>query len=83
MGDLGILQGDVIFQKNYANCIICYKVESNFAKITIPKFWVAAAAKVSPQREAIPYICDFSRGGLNVRLTAHIQTLLRGHKYRV
>ena len=22
----------------------------------------------------IPYICDFSRGGLNVRLTAHIQT---------
>ena len=31
----------------------------------------------------IPYICDFSRGGLNARLHARIQTLLRGHKYRV
>ena len=40
------------------------------------------ASTVSPKREPIPYICDFSRGGLNVRLTAHIQTLLRGHKYR-
>ena len=29
----------------------------------------------------IPYICDFSRGGLNARLCARIQTLLRGHKY--
>ena len=30
----------------------------------------------------IPYICDFSRCRLNVRLTACIQPLLRGHKYR-
>ena len=29
----------------------------------------------------IKHICDFSRGGLNVRLSARIQTLLRGHKY--
>ena len=29
----------------------------------------------------IPYICDFSRCRLNVRLTARIQPLLRGHKY--
>ena len=29
------------------------------------------------------YICDFSRCRLNVRLTARIQPLLRGHKYRV
>ena len=29
----------------------------------------------------IRHICDFSRGGLNVRLRARIQTLLRGHKY--
>ena len=29
------------------------------------------------------YICDFSRCRLNVRLTACIQPLLRGHKYRV
>ena len=28
------------------------------------------------------YICDFSRGRLNVRLPARIQPLLRGHKYR-
>ena len=35
------------------------------------------------QRETIPYICDFSRCRLNVRLTARIQPLLRGHKYRV
>ena len=34
-------------------------------------------------RENIPYICDFSRGGLNIRLSARIQTLLRGHRYRV
>ena len=39
------------------------------------------ASTVSQQREPIPYICDFSRGGLNVRLSARIQTLLRGHKY--
>ena len=30
----------------------------------------------------IPYICDFSRCRLNVRLPARIQPLLRGHKYR-
>jgi len=30
----------------------------------------------------ITYICDFRRYRLNVRLTAHVQTLLRGHKYR-
>ena len=35
------------------------------------------------QRETIPYICDFSRCRLNVRLPARIQPLLRGHKYRV
>ena len=35
------------------------------------------------QREPIPYICDFSRCRLNVRLTAYIQPLLQGHKYRV
>ena len=35
------------------------------------------------QRETIRYICDFSRCRLNVRLTAYIQPLLRGHKYRV
>ena len=40
-------------------------------------------AKDSSQRETIPYICDFSRCRLNVRLTACIQPLLRGHKYRV
>ena len=37
-----------------------------------------AAGKETPRRESNPYICDFSRGGLNAR----IQTLLRGHKYR-
>ena len=41
-----------------------------------------SATTVSPKREPIPYICDFSRGGLNVRLSARIQTLLRGRKYR-
>ena len=35
-----------------------------------------------PRREPIPYICDFSRCRLNVRLPARIQPLLRGHKYR-
>ena len=29
----------------------------------------------------ISHICDFSRGVLNVRFRAHIQHLLRGHKY--
>ena len=38
-----------------------------------------------PKREhtTIPYICDFSRCRFNVRLTACIRPLLRGHKYRV
>ena len=27
------------------------------------------------------YICDFSRGALNVRLSARIHHLLRGHIY--
>ena len=40
-------------------------------------------ARRRPQRETIPYIGDFSRCRLNVRLTARIQPLLRGHKYRV
>ena len=40
-------------------------------------------AIASLRRDKIPYICDFSRGGLNARLHACIQTLLRGHKYRV
>ena len=40
-------------------------------------------AKRRSPRETIPYICDFSRCRLNVRLTARIQPLLRGHKYRV
>ena len=29
----------------------------------------------------LKHICDFSRGGLNIRLGACIQTLLRGRKY--
>lgn len=29
----------------------------------------------------IKHICDFRRGGLNVRFNARIQTLLPGHKY--
>ena len=40
-------------------------------------------AKRRSPRETIPYIWDFSRCRLNVRLTAYIQPLLRGHKYRV
>ena len=31
----------------------------------------------------ITYICDFRHYRLNVRLTAHIQPLLPGHKYRL
>ena len=31
--------------------------------------------------DPIRHICDFSRGGLNVRSCARIQTLLRDHKY--
>ena len=29
----------------------------------------------------LKHICDFNRGGLNIRLGACIQTLLRGRKY--
>ena len=36
----------------------------------------------APEKERL-YICDFSHGRLNVRLSARIQPLLRGHKYRV
>ena len=32
-------------------------------------------------KKAYHRICDFRRGGLNARLCARIQTLLRGHKY--
>ena len=32
-------------------------------------------------KKAYHRICDFSRGGLNARLCARIQSLLRGHKY--
>ena len=38
-------------------------------------------AETDELRKINKYICDFSRGGLNARLRAHIQTLLRGHKY--
>ena len=40
-------------------------------------------AKETPLEKEITYICDFRRYRLNVRLTARIQPLLRGHKYRV
>ena len=43
--------------------------------------WNLSKEKRRLRREDNPYICDFSRGGLNVRLRARIQTLLRGHKY--
>ena len=35
----------------------------------------------TPSEKETDYICDFSRGRLNVRLYARIQPLLRGHKY--
>ena len=38
-------------------------------------------AKLTPTGRERDHICDFSRCRLNVRLTAHIQPLLRGHKY--
>ena len=38
-------------------------------------------AETDELRKINKYICDFSRGGLNARLRARIQTLLRGHKY--
>ena len=31
--------------------------------------------------DKLKHICDFSRGGLNIRLGACIQTLLRDRKY--
>ena len=37
--------------------------------------------KLTKSGNPIKHICDFSRGGLNARLRARIQTLLRGHKY--
>ena len=42
---------------------------------------VICVAKLTPTGREIKHICDFSRGGLNARLHARIQTLLRGHKY--
>ena len=39
--------------------------------------------KTAPEEKKIPYICDFSRGGLDALLSNRIQTFLRGHKYRV
>ena len=38
-------------------------------------------AETDELRKINKYIYDFSRGGLNARLRARIQTLLRGHKY--
>ena len=35
----------------------------------------------TPTERERKHICDFSRCGLNARLVARIQTLLRGHKY--
>ena len=42
---------------------------------------VICVAKRTPTERERKHICDFSRGGLNARLRARIQTLLRGHKY--
>ena len=42
---------------------------------------VICVAKQTPTERERKHICDFSRGGLNARLRARIQTLLRGHKY--
>lgn len=39
------------------------------------------SAETDELRKINKYICDFSRGGLNARLHARIQTLLRDHKY--
>ncbi len=39
------------------------------------KFWLPQAGRRS-RREAIPYICDFRRCRLNVRLNARIQPLV-------
>ena len=38
--------------------------------------------RMNPKKKII-YICDFSCCGLNARLRTCIQTLLRGHKYRL
>ena len=37
--------------------------------------------KRTPPKALDSRICDFSRGGLNARLCARIQTLLRGHRF--
>ena len=47
------------------------------------KFYIFLIVYLTGCTPTIPYICDFSRSRLNVRLTARIQPLLRGHKYRV
>ena len=46
------------------------------------KFYIFLIVYLTGCTPPIPYICDFSHGGLNVHLYAHIQTLLRGRKYR-
>ena len=45
--------------------------------------WNFALDQQTPPEKERLYICDFSHGRLNVRLSARIQPLLRGHKYRV
>ncbi len=57
--------------------------KNNYKPIKIIKLLICRRQRRRFQRESIPYICDFSRCRLNVRLTACIQPLLRGHKYRV
>ena len=47
------------------------------------KFYIFLIVYLTGCTPEILYICDFSRGALNVRLSAHIQHLLRGHKYSV
>ena len=42
-----------------------------------------AQTKETPTEREITYICVFRRFRLNVRLTARIQPLLPGHKYRL
>ena len=44
------------------------------------KFYIFLIVYLTGCTPPTPYICDFSRGGLNVRLSARIQTLLRGHR---
>ena len=52
----------------------------DFAK-NVQEMLICIANETPPERE-ITYICDFRRCRLNVRLTARIQPLLPGHKYR-